>query len=97
MMKMHEEVYDYLLDCYEGSSDEGFEVVEAGEWQVDHKYESKRNVVKHIESGRFFALYGSRSGSYFSHYEYEELETDKDGMVVLDEVRPVERTIVEYI
>lgn len=92
-MKVTVEEYDLIID----GDMEGFSTVEDEGWQVEHKYESKRVIVKHEDSGNYYALYQSRSGSYFSHYEYDEVDTDKDGLATLEQVFPHERTIIEYI
>lgn len=96
-MKIDKELYNELSFSSEGESFEGFTVIEEGEWVVDGKYEHKRTVVQHDESQRYFALYESRSGSYFSDYHYDEIETDSEGMVELDEVFPEEVTTIQYL
>jgi hypothetical protein len=93
-MKISAEDYEFLL--YEDEI-EGFSIIEHGEWVVDHKYEHKRVIVQHIESSKYYALYSSRSGSYYTEYYYDELEPDSEGMVELEEVVPVTKTIVEYV
>lgn len=65
---------------------EGWEFEVEGDWCQDHKYQMVINVIKHIESGRFFEVYGSRSGSYHSDWYYTY---DNDPC----EVKPVEKVI----
>ena len=48
-----------------------YETAEEGEWMDSHKYQHKQVVVKEIATGKHFAFEISRSGSYFSHYEYD--------------------------
>jgi hypothetical protein len=65
-----------------------WEVVKEGEWTSEHKYEHRSTIYKHVPTGRYFAVHSSRSGSYWSDYEY----TDD----LANEVRPVEVTVTEY-
>lgn len=75
----------------EGCEDIGFELVEEGEWVNNYKdYDLKEDIYKHIESGKFYAYYGSRSGSYYSDYEYD----NPDELV---EVQPVETKTITYM
>lgn len=74
----------------------GIVMVEEGKWESDYKWENKRVVIQHKETGNFYALYQSRSGSYYSDYHYDEPDTDKDGMVTLDQVFQETITKVVY-
>lgn len=46
------------------------ECVEEGDWTTDGKYQARTNIYKHLPTGRFVAVHDSRSGSYYSDYEY---------------------------
>lgn len=95
-MKVAEEFYNRLLhDDFD--EEEGFTMIEEGDWVSDYKWENKRVIVQHIETESYYAVYGSRSGSYYSDYHYDEPDTDSNGMVTLDLVVPREKVIVEYV
>jgi hypothetical protein len=74
----------------DGEHDEQYlEAVQVGEWEVDHKYESQSTVYRHIPSGRYFDVIQTRSGSYYSDYEYLDS--------VVYEVQPVEYKAIKYV
>ena len=51
-----------------------FEVVEEGDWVVEHKYEICDIYVKHKHTEDYFCITLCRSGSYFSDYDYNDTE-----------------------
>lgn len=55
-------------------SENGFECMDAGEWVSEHKYAYHTAVFKHMVTGRFIAVCQSRSGSYYSDYEYGDTD-----------------------
>ena len=94
-MKVSAEVAKELLGLYKkGEVDHGFKLIDRGEWIDDGKYSHKEMIFQHIESGKFYRLFDSRSGSYHSDYYYVSEDWKDD--VELTEVRPVEKTIVVY-
>ena len=54
-----------------------FEVVEKGDWVVEHKYEICDIYVKHKHTEDYFCIRLCRSGSYFSDYNYNDAEFSK--------------------
>lgn len=48
-----------------------YEVVEEGEWTDGGKYQDKEVIFKDVITGKHYSFNITRSGSYFSHYEYE--------------------------
>ncbi|HDR3499628.1 TPA: hypothetical protein QCN48_005086 [Bacillus toyonensis] len=52
-------------------NDERFELEHEGDWDDQGKFSSQEVVFKDTETGKFYAFDVWRSGSYFSHYEYE--------------------------
>ena len=86
-MKISLEDARYLSD--EEDTDD-FKFVENGEWEDDGKYSSQYTIIE--SNGKFYQFWVYRSGSYFSHYEYEFYE-DKEGMIEVHEVE--KRTRVE--
>lgn len=68
-----------------------WQMIEDGDWVSDGKYDLTTSVVKHIESGKYYQYSLSRTGSYYSDYYYSHHD---DGGVELDEVVPVEKTVV---
>lgn len=81
---LEKEDYNSLLF---GDSTEMFEVVDEGSWESEGKWESKQVVFKDIESGQHFIIEGTRSGSYYSDYYYED---DYEAVAV----EPVEKVVV---
>lgn len=83
-----EDIIQQLELAYEDSDGvddlEGFDVVEEGVWVQDFKYQISESVVRHKESGKYFKIFHSRSGSYYSDYEYNAPE--------FYEVNPVAQT-----
>lgn len=49
-------------------------IVEQGDWISEGKYENRAAVYKHQETGRFFEVRDSRSGSYYSDYYWNDPE-----------------------
>lgn len=68
---------------------EGYELIEEGDWVVDGKYQLITIVVKHVETGKYYEYYLSRSGSPFSDYYY----SFEDEGAELHEVELVTKTI----
>ncbi len=85
-LTVSKEEYD---DIMAGFHSERFEIIEKGDWISEGKYESREVVVLEKETGKYYAAGQSRSGSYFTDYEWEN---DLD----LVEVKPVEVTKIEY-
>lgn len=65
-----------------------FMKVTRGQWVSDHKHEHREAVYLHKPSGRFVTVAESRSGSYWSDYEYDD--------PMLAEVEPREITKTVY-
>lgn len=78
---------DFRSLCYEDLED--YEIVEEGDWQVDHKWQHAENIIKHIPTGKFYSYTVSRSGSPYSDYYYSY----EDGGVELTEVQLVEKVV----
>lgn len=87
-IKLDIELKENLLYC--GPEESGFHLVEEGEWVNEYKdYDSKTNIYQQISSGKYYAYHDSRSGSYYSDYEY-------DSPTELVEVEPVQITTTIY-
>lgn len=65
------EVADGIIERFE-AEDFSLIVIESGKWTSDMKYEFKTTVVQDKESGKFYEIEESRTGSYYSDYEYSE-------------------------
>lgn len=46
-----------------------YEVIEFGDWDDEGKYSITINIIKH--KGKTYSMWASRSGSYFTDYDYE--------------------------
>jgi hypothetical protein len=70
------------------SSDEleNYELIQNGDWIDDGRYSFKDTVIKYQD--KFYCIYESRSGSYFTYYNYGEPNAC--------EVEPYEVTITQY-
>lgn len=66
-----------------------WEVIEEGEWEGE-KYMVKTNLVRHKDTGAFYHLSQSRSGSYFTDWEYDFPDLD------VTEVRPIIVEVIEW-
>ena len=76
------ELLELLKKEYEENDQEAaglpsFEVVEEGDWVVEHKYEICDIYVKHKHTEDYFCITLCRSGSYFSDYDYDCAEFSK--------------------
>lgn len=60
---------DVIEECLDESPREGFTIEEDGQWEDDGKYSNRCVIVKHQD--KFYSLWQSRTGSYYSHYEYD--------------------------
>ena len=67
-----------------------YEYIEESDWDVDYKWQHMRCIVRHKESGKFYAYTVSRSGSPYSDYYYSY----EDDGVELYEVEMHERAVV---
>jgi hypothetical protein len=56
---------------YDDNGEDLFESVEEGEWVDGGKFSSKEVIFKDVHTGKHYSFELTRSGSYFSHYEYE--------------------------
>jgi hypothetical protein len=74
-----------LMRLFEDEADE-VEVVKEGDWTNDHKHQYCTTIVKF--EGKLYAIEQSRSGSYWSDYEYDEPEAY--------EVEAYTKTITKY-
>lgn len=69
---------------------DGYELINEGDWEVDHKWQHITQIVKHLESGKYYSFTLSRSGSPYSDYYYSY---EDDGSELL-EVKKVTKTVV---
>ncbi len=70
-----------------------FELVEEGDWSVDHKYQHQTNIARQVSTNKFYEYSISRSGSPFSDYYYSY----EDEGAELIEVQKVTKTIVTEV
>lgn len=75
------------LVCEEALDD--FEQVESSEWDVDHKWQRCKVIVKQLSTGKFFSYPLSRSGNSYSDYYYSY----EDGGVRFQEVQKIRKVI----
>ncbi|MDF0504854.1 hypothetical protein POK33_29395 [Burkholderia cenocepacia] len=68
--------------------DDRLDSVEEGDWTSDGKYEHRTDIMKDTQTGKFYAIHQSRSGSYFSDYEY--------GDTYANEVEPVQVMVTQW-
>ena len=63
-------------DSYFGEDDlpENFVVVVDGDWEDEGKYSNCADVYQDKSTGKFYSIYNSRSGSYYSDYYFSEAE-----------------------
>lgn len=83
-----EELEEILSEIPEGKTYEGITMIKEGEWIGGGKYEDKEIIFKFKD--KVYSWNKSRSGSYFSDYEYMN-----DDYVT--EVEPKEKIIIEYV
>lgn len=60
-----------LIDIWREDCEERFELVEESNWIDEGKYSSCEVIFKDTETGKHYMFEITRSGSYYSHYEYE--------------------------
>ena len=89
---------------YDDNKANFYEIIEYSNWTNNRKdiilnempysdkYEYKDVVFKYID--KFYRLSCSRSGSYFTDWDYDWNE--KDGMVECIQVTPVAKTVISY-
>lgn len=58
-----------------GEDHEDWELIEEDGWDDEGRYQSTSFVVKYIPTGKFYRGSYSRSGSYFTDWEYEYYDT----------------------
>jgi hypothetical protein len=88
-IKIDEELKEFINYGKAQDGDE-YVIVEASDWVNQYKdYDIKEVVLLHKASGKHYAYYDSRSGSYYSDYEYDSPEE-------LIEVEPIEVKRIEY-
>lgn len=70
-----------------------YKIIKKDDWVDDGKYSFCGVVFQVLETGKYYQQSYSRSGSYFTdyYYDYEDWPSE----VELDEVEPVEETIVK--
>ena len=63
--------------------DPDFVVIKAGDWINDYKdYDIREIIVQQKTTGKYFRIDQSRSGSYYSDYEYDDPEITEVAKVV---------------
>lgn len=83
---------DVLLALMDGDEPEGYLVVEEGEWEDDGKWQHSTTVFAF--EGALYWVSESRSGSYYSDYEYAS--SHWPDMVECDKVEPYDVTTTKY-
>jgi hypothetical protein len=76
-----------------GDSTDEYTVVDTGEWVSYGKFDTKTVVFEDNLTGKFYAMYGDRSGSYYTDYEYS-INNNKEVECV--EVKRITRTIEDW-
>lgn len=96
-MKLTLEAYKEIV--WEDLDEESqYQIVETTEWTQDHKYQTRDVIFKDKETGKFYEIYESRSGSYHSDwfYDHEYWKTDNDVPTPV-EVKKKEVTITKWV
>lgn len=65
---------DRLLGIWRENEDQ-YELIEEGDWSDEGKFQSQEVVFKDILTGKHYAFGVTRSGSYFTSYEFEVWDT----------------------
>lgn len=73
----------------EDEIDDPFIMIKPGTWKSEGKYQYYTDIVQNEVTDKYYAIHSSRSGSYFTDYEYGETE--------VEEVKPVKVEITRYI
>lgn len=76
------QLYEMFYD-----EDEAIKIVENGGWSDDGKYSMRTSIFKYND--KFYELCETRSGSYYTDYDYHEPK--------INEVVPVERVITTTV
>lgn len=59
------------------NNNKDFRLIDEGEWEDDGKYQYRDVIFEYLaREGEYYRFTQSRSGSYFSDYEYELLDLD---------------------
>lgn len=66
--------------------DSPFKIIKTSSWTAEGKYETCSFIFKHED--KFFRVYESRSGSYFTEYHYESQDWDDE--IDCEEVEEIE-------
>jgi len=73
----------------------GFTIIEIGEWMDEGKWFNKRNIFRDDSTDKVYALLSSRSGSYFTTWEYDSESWEDE--VEVQEVTKKEVMTVEWV
>lgn len=68
--ELSKEIQEFIESPY--GKEEGIELIKNGDWIDDGKYSHCTTIFK--INDKFYAYYNSRSGSYFSDYDYNPEE-----------------------
>lgn len=94
-MKITKQLAKILLDeIDENKTHENFKCVHDGAWEDDGKYDLREKIFQDTNTNKFYGLYDSRSGSYYTDYWYES--DDWKDEVQLQEVEAKQKTITEW-
>lgn len=88
-VSLSEEDVENLWDAV-GNESDGYRTVEILPWNDQGKYQFQPVIIEHLDSGGFYQFNVSRSGSYFTDYEYNLPTTAY-------KVKKIERTIFEWV
>ena len=81
-----------LLSITEDEYPVGFTAVEEGDWVCDGKYERQEIIFKFND--KFYALWQTRTGSYYTDWYYDSDDWDDEEDV--GEVEPVEVKTIQW-
>jgi hypothetical protein len=73
--------------------EEGIEFIEMSGWEDEGKYSFQTYIFKH--NNKYYSISDSRSGSYFSDYNYDSEYWDDE--VECDEVEKKEKITYEWV
>lgn len=66
-----ETIFDGLWDEGDITEDGKWELVDGDEWVSEGKYEHRNPIIKNLETGKFYQALLTRTGSYYSDYDYQ--------------------------
>jgi len=93
MIRVDKMTFKDLFCCDVGDQVDNYEVVEAGEWVSEGKYEVKEVVFKDTLTDTYYIICDSRTGSHYTDWYYA---SDDEDTIEADVVKPVETKVIKW-